>query len=168
VQDVDAPTVPFAGGHHRRWRLLVPLTSLGAGLLFATTAVTAHGTDLWAGRRSQLTDLISSQRHQVDARERVAAGLRSAVAGATGRTAAGSTTVAGERRRAAALATAAGLTPLSGPSLTVSLDDAPRPSAGQRRSLSCWRRGPAPRPSTATRSGRLRATLRPGSHHVEA
>ncbi len=131
MQDVDAPTVPFAGGHRRRWRLLVPLTSLGAGLLFATTAVTAHGTDLRAGRRSQLTDLISSQRHQIEARERVASGLRSAVAGATGRTAARSTTVAGERRRAAALATAAGLTPLSGPSLTVSLDDAPRPSAGQ-------------------------------------
>ena len=42
--------------------LLVPLTALLAGLLFATSAETAQGTDLRADRRLQLSDLIAEER----------------------------------------------------------------------------------------------------------
>ena len=45
----------------RPWSALVPLTALAAGLLFATSASTAQGTDLRADRRLQLTELIARE-----------------------------------------------------------------------------------------------------------
>ena len=60
----------------RPWTLLVPLTALGAGLLFATSASTAQGTDLRADRRLQLTELIARERAAVLRRERSAGDLR--------------------------------------------------------------------------------------------
>ncbi|MCW2778134.1 MAG: hypothetical protein JWN17_1859, partial [Frankiales bacterium] len=69
-------------------RLLVPVVALLAGLLFATSARTAQGTDLRAGRRLQLTELIGQQRHEVDRQEARAAQLRDEVAGAAGSAAA--------------------------------------------------------------------------------
>jgi uncharacterized protein YlxW (UPF0749 family) len=103
------------------------LTALLAGLLFATSAATAQGTDLRAGRRSQVTELISDQRDDVERQERQAAKLRSDVARLQKAAAAGNSLVADERTRSEAVATAAGLTAMTGPGLTVSLDDAPRP-----------------------------------------
>ena len=60
----------------RTWTLLVPLTALAAGLLFATSASTAQGTDLRADRRLQLTELIARERQAVERQERSAARLR--------------------------------------------------------------------------------------------
>lgn len=110
----------------RVWRALVPLTALGAGLLFATSASTAQGTDLRAGRRTQLTDLIAEERRQVAAQEKDAARLRAEVARVQAVAAAGSSRVAAERAKGDALAEQAGLLPVTGPGLTVRLDDAPR------------------------------------------
>lgn len=107
------------------WPVLVPLTALAAGLLFATSAATAQGTDLRADRRLQLTELIDRERDDVERREADAAQLRAEVAGLQQRVAAGDGRVA----RAAAgaeLELAAGLVPVAGPAVTVSLDDAPR------------------------------------------
>ena len=108
------------------WRVLVPVTALVAGLLFATSAATAAGTDLRAGRRTQLTDLISDERKTVDAQERRAAALRRQVAAVQAAAAARDSRVAAERSRGDALAGAAGLTAVRGRGVTVSLDDAPR------------------------------------------
>ena len=108
------------------WRILVPVTALLAGLLAATSAATAHGTDLRAGRFSQLTDLVEQQRLAVAAQERVAAQLRATVASQAARGAAGSSRVTAARAAGAAVAAAAGATPVSGGGLTVVLDDAPR------------------------------------------
>lgn len=109
----------------RGWTLLVPLTALGAGLLFATSAATAQGTDLRADRRLQLTELIARERAGVEQREREAAELRAQVAASAERVAAGDSRV-----RAAApspeLEALAGLTPATGPGIEVVLDDAPR------------------------------------------
>jgi uncharacterized protein YlxW (UPF0749 family) len=113
------------------WRVLVPLTALLAGLLFATSASTAQGTDLRGGRFSQLTDLIAAAQDSVAAQEREAAALRREVAEASRRAAAGSTTVAAESARAERVAPAAGLQAVQGPGLTVSLDDAPRQQPGE-------------------------------------
>jgi uncharacterized protein YlxW (UPF0749 family) len=104
----------------------VPVTALVAGLLFAASAATAAGTDLRAGRRTQLTDLISAERRTVDAQERRAAGLRAEVAAVQAAAAAHNSRVAAERARGDALAPAAGLVAVSGPGVTVRLDDAPR------------------------------------------
>ncbi len=110
----------------RASQLLVPLTALAAGLLFATSAATSQGSDLRAGRRTQLTDLIAQQQRQVASQEAAAAALRDAVAGAQERAAARNGSVAAQRSAADALSAAAGLTAVRGPGLTVSLDDAPR------------------------------------------
>jgi len=59
--------------------VLVPLTALAAGLLFATSASTAQGTDLRADRRLQLTELIARERGGVARLEREAERLRAEV-----------------------------------------------------------------------------------------
>lgn len=123
---------PTRGPTRGPWRLLVPLTAVGAGLLFATSASTAQGTDLRSGRRSQLTELITEQQSDVAKQEAAASRLRSEVAAATAAAAAGSSVVAAERDRSNALAVAAGTTAVTGPAITVALDDAPKPSAGRR------------------------------------
>ncbi len=112
------------------WRLLVPVTALGAGLLFATSAATAQGTDLRAGRFSQLTELIDASAAEVQQQVRVAAALQQDVTTAQRGAAASSTTVGAETTRGDDLAGAAGLLPVQGPGLTVHLDDAPRAKAG--------------------------------------
>ncbi|MCW2605702.1 MAG: uncharacterized protein JWO60_395, partial [Frankiales bacterium] len=106
-------------------RLLVPVVALLAGLLFATSASTAQGTDLRAGRRLELTELIAQQRSEVDRQEALAAELREQVAEAS----ATSPDDAEDAADAAALEQAAGLTPVQGPSVTVRLDDAKREDA---------------------------------------
>lgn len=103
-------------------RLLVPVVACLAGLLFATSASTAQGTDLRAGRRLQLTELIAQERAEVDRQEALAAELREEVEGATARSARG----VEDDDDAEALLQAAGLTPVEGPSVTVRMDDAPR------------------------------------------
>ena len=113
------------------WRVLVPVTALLAGLLFATSASTAQGTDLRAGRFAQLTDLIGAAQDSVAAQEREAAALRRDVAIASRQVAAGSSTVAAENGRGDAIAPAAGLQAVRGPGLVVVLDDAPRPLTGE-------------------------------------
>ncbi|MGZ6826259.1 MAG: DUF881 domain-containing protein [Mycobacteriales bacterium] len=118
-------------GRPSAWRVLVPVTALGAGLLFATSASTAQGTDLRGGRFSQLTDLISSTSAGVARQEKEAAQLRREVAQEGQAAAASSSTVAAENARGDALAGAAGLEPVHGPGVAVSLDDAPRPKPGQ-------------------------------------
>jgi uncharacterized protein YlxW (UPF0749 family) len=108
------------------WRVLVPVTALFAGLLFATSAATAAGTDLRAGRRTQLTDLIAAERRTVDAQEKRAAQLRTEVARVQAAAAAGNSRVASERAKADELVGAAGLVAVTGRGVTVSLNDAPR------------------------------------------
>lgn len=70
-------------GSGRRWRLLVPLIAVLAGLLFATSAATAKGTDLRGGRRAALTDLIGEQQRRVANYEAQARALRLQVQRAT-------------------------------------------------------------------------------------
>lgn len=114
---LSRPPGPFA--------LLVPLTALAAGLLFATSASTAQGTDLRADRRLQLTELIARERSDVQQRERDAAELRSEVEARSAREAADDSRVA-QASAAQELEMAAGLVPVEGQAVTVSLDDAPR------------------------------------------
>ena len=113
-------------GRRSVWRLLVPLTALLAGLLFATSASTAHGTDLRSGRLTQLTELISGQRHALEGQEKRASGLRREVAGVQSVAAAGNSRVAAVRREGDTLAAGSGVSPVAGPGVTVSLNDAVR------------------------------------------
>lgn len=108
------------------WRLLVPACAFGAGLLFATSAATAQGTDLRGGRISKLTDLVEHQRKAVTVQEGTAAALRAQVAADGAVAATGSSAVAAERSLSAPVALAAGATAVHGTALTVVLDDAPK------------------------------------------
>ena len=105
--------------------VLVPVTALTAGLLFATSAATAQGTDLRSDRRLQLAELIARERDGVERREEQAAELRREVEERSATAAAGDSSVAAAQPDPA-LQVAAGLVPMTGPGLTVSLDDAPR------------------------------------------
>lgn len=113
------------------WRVLVPVTALGAGLMFATSASTAQGTDLRAGRFSQLKDLIGDTSTSVTSQEEQAVALRSVVAATNRAAASTSSIVAAEKARGDLVAGDAGLEAVTGPGLTVSLDDAPRPTNGR-------------------------------------
>jgi uncharacterized protein YlxW (UPF0749 family) len=111
------------------WRLGVGPVLAMAGLLFAITATTARGTDLRSAENTRLVDLIH------------AAQLRNERAGATGlrlraeveRLSATAADPVTKEVRAAGedLAEAAGLTPIAGAGLTVTLDDAPPGAIGR-------------------------------------
>ena len=105
--------------------VLVPVTALVAGLLFATSAATAQGTDLRSDRRLQLTELIARERAAVERQEDRAAEHRREVEERSVAAAARDSRVAAAQP-GRELEVAAGLVAARGPGVTVSLDDAPR------------------------------------------
>jgi len=110
----------------RGWSLLVPAVTLAAGVLFATSAGTADGTDLRSGRRVRLEQLIADQNTAVREAETRAAALRREVEDATRAAAAGDRGATTEQQRVDALRRPAGLDAVRGPAVTVGMDDAPR------------------------------------------
>ena len=107
------------------WSVGVPLITLAAGLLFTTTATTAGGTSLREDRRPELAQLIEDRRDRVTASQERAAGLRDQVEQQTAALGGSDSRVAAQRQRAEASQEAAGFTALTGPGITVELDDAP-------------------------------------------
>ena len=107
------------------WSALVWLTAAAAGLLFATSAATAQGTDLRADRRLQLTELIARERAELSSREGDAGELRAEVSSLAAAAAEQDGRVAAAAADPA-LELAAGLVPVEGPAVSVALDDAPR------------------------------------------
>lgn len=116
---------------HSAWQLAVPVVVVGAGILFATSAETAQGTDLRAGRRLELTQLIAEQNHAVRVNEERAAGLRANIERDTRARSGGDERVARAQAEMEALRPEAGLTPVDGPAVTVELNDAPPRPNGQ-------------------------------------
>jgi uncharacterized protein YlxW (UPF0749 family) len=115
---------PFGAPVRRSaWRLGVPPVLALAGLLFAITATTARGTDLRSAENTRLVDLIHAAQQRVERAEAGGTRLRAEVDRLL---AAAQDPVAQQVRLAAdSLAPAAGLTPITGPGLTITLDDAP-------------------------------------------
>jgi uncharacterized protein YlxW (UPF0749 family) len=101
------------------------VTALAAGLLFATSAATAQGTDLRADRRLRLTELIGRQADRVEQRERLVAELGAELERASALAAERDGRVAGAGPPEP-LQLAAGVLPVRGPGVSVELDDAPR------------------------------------------
>jgi uncharacterized protein YlxW (UPF0749 family) len=113
--------------HGRRpgiWQLLVPVVALLAGLLGATTAHTARGTDLRSAGRTNIPDLIRQAENRVAAENEQVKQLQGEVAGETNRLAQSDAIIAGIDADAAPLREPAGLVPMSGPGLRLTLDDA--------------------------------------------
>ena len=95
-----------------------------AGLMFAAAANTSQGTDLRAERAVELRDLVRQESERVNEQEAAVAGLQQRVSDLSDGTV-GDPDAVRARTAIAALQEDAGLTPVSGRALTVSLDDAP-------------------------------------------
>ncbi len=117
-----------SGGGSRRpvWRFLVPVIALAAGVLFATSAETAQGTDLRAGRRVELTQLIAAQERSVGEANRRAIALQGEVDRLEQDASTRDGRVGAVRAESGRLEDRVGLRPVRGGGLTVLLDDAPR------------------------------------------
>jgi len=111
------------------WTALVPVVALVAGLLFATSSRTALGTDLRAGASTQLSGLIEERDAAVARQQDELVVLQQQVQALTDQAASRNSEVAAAQQQGAQGRASAGLTELSGPGLSVTLDDAP-PQAG--------------------------------------
>jgi uncharacterized protein YlxW (UPF0749 family) len=113
----------------RLWRVGVPVTLVLAGLLMATSAATARGTNLRSDPRANLADLIREQATRAAAATAAVQGLQAEIDQLTGSGGGGDTRVAAATAQAIHLQPIAGLTPMVGPGLTVTLDDSTRDGA---------------------------------------
>ncbi len=105
------------------WRLLGPVVFVAAGVLFVTSAVSSGGTDLRAGRYQDLAGFVEDQKAQVEHARAHEARLAAEVTRLSGTL--GSKAARRARAKAESLRGAAGMTPVEGPGLTITLNDAP-------------------------------------------
>ena len=119
--------LPRRGDRRPGWWLGVPVIALAAGLLFTTSATTADGPPLREDRRLQLVDLIEEREERVADAQAEIAPLEQEVAALTEALAGADPPVQAEQERTDGDRTAAGFTPLHGPGLTVTLNDALHP-----------------------------------------
>jgi len=101
----------------------VPLVLFATGALFITSGVNADGTDLRAGRYTDLGSLLKEQKQETDARRAEAAALADEVNRLSQRV--GDNSARQVQEKAQALRGPVGLVPVEGPGLTITLDDAP-------------------------------------------
>jgi len=105
------------------WRLLVPAVFVLAGALFVTSAVNSDGTDLRAGRYGDLGSLVREQKQEADALQDRVTLLADEVDMLAEQVDDGA--VEKVQSRVDELVQPAGLQPVRGPGLTVTLEDAP-------------------------------------------
>ena len=120
-------------GRFRRpspWSVLVPVVAVAAGLLLATSSRTALGTDLRAGESTQLSTLIEQREAAVARQADDLRLLQQQVQALTDQAASRNGAVAEAQAAGAQGLGSAGLTPVSGPGLSVTLDDAPAEPGG--------------------------------------
>lgn len=110
-------------GRGRLWRLLAPLVFVLAGAMFVASAATADGTDIRGGRITDLAGLAESEADQLEELRNEQARLTAEVESLT--EALRDTAEPAVVTEARELRRPAGLDPVSGPGLTVTLSDAP-------------------------------------------
>lgn len=103
---------------------MVPVSFVLAGVLFVASAVSSEGTDLRAGGYQDLPGLISAQSSQVEQRRQEAADLREEITALSDRLARNRPVKAAQQRYEKIRAPA-GLEPVVGSGITVTLSDAP-------------------------------------------
>jgi uncharacterized protein YlxW (UPF0749 family) len=107
-----------------RWGILTPLAFTGAGVLLVTSAVNADGIDLRPTTYSDLADLAQQETGRVQRLQDDVAELNDEIDSLS--EGLDDTKVDELQEQIEALSMPAGLVPLQGPGLTVTLDDAPR------------------------------------------
>jgi uncharacterized protein YlxW (UPF0749 family) len=105
--------------------VLVPVVAMAAGLLFATSERTAQGTDLRGGEVIQLSGLIEQRNDSIARQQQELAGLQRQVQQLTRQAASRDGAVADAQDAGDAGALSAGLVPLTGRGVQITLDDAP-------------------------------------------
>ncbi len=105
------------------WSALVPVIAVGAGLLFATSSSTARGTDL-RPEAVNLPDVIRERTLENERSGERAESLRGEVDELTREATPGNKRLRDIDARAKEQSWDAGMTPVKGPSVTVTLDDA--------------------------------------------
>lgn len=107
------------------WRLAAPAVFMVAGALFITSAVSSGGTDLTgtAGRIADLSGLAAAETRELESLRAEQAELAAQVDELT--KSLGDTSAEPDRERADALRAPAGLDPVAGPGVTITLSDAP-------------------------------------------
>jgi uncharacterized protein YlxW (UPF0749 family) len=119
----DAGSPDVTGTPRRsRWRFGTPVAVLLSGTLFAVSAANSDGTDLRPGRYTDLATLVQSEADDYERLQERAGELREQVDGL----AAGvdDRQVRGKRRQAEQLRGLAGLEPVAGTGISVTLSDA--------------------------------------------
>ncbi len=115
------------GADPTKWSALVPVVAAIAGVLFAMIALTSKGTELRSLGRDLPTQVREVNR-QVEAKTRQVAALQAQVDALAADLAPTDSALADLSRQADALGIPAGHVPVSGPAISVTLDDAPRTS----------------------------------------
>jgi len=105
------------------WRLLTPIIFVVAGALFVTSAISSAGTDLRPGRYDDLADLAVSRSDRVAELTRQSAKLQAEIDRLTAGLS--STELDQANAELEKARGPAGLVPVKGPGITVTLDDAP-------------------------------------------
>ncbi len=105
------------------WRLAAPAVFVAAGTLFITSAISSGGTDLRGGRIGDLAGLASAESRALEKLRAEQSALTEEVDRLT--EALGETNPNPAQDQVQLLRDPAGLTPVSGPGVTVTLNDAP-------------------------------------------
>lgn len=113
-----------------RWRWLVPVVCLLAGLGFAVSARDSQGTELRAPGIASLADTVHRAEERVRAADDQVAALQAQVDALTRATARDDSAVGRAQATVAPLREPGGLTAMSGPGIEVVLDDASSVPAG--------------------------------------
>ncbi|MBO1755069.1 DUF881 domain-containing protein [Allobranchiibius sp. CTAmp26] len=114
---------PAAG--RSRWRYVVPAVALVAGGLFGISAVTSNGTDLRPATRD-LVQVVRSGDQRVKTKAAAVRRLQTEVDKLSAQRAPGSSRLAALQKQESVSAVAAGMTPVTGSTVTVTLDDSHR------------------------------------------
>ncbi|MEJ7796148.1 MAG: DUF881 domain-containing protein [Nocardioides sp.] len=112
-----------AGAPRGRWRFGTPLVVIACGALFVTSAANSEGTDLRPGRYTDLGSLVAAENREYEQLEDRVRELTDEVDRLTGQV--GDSKVTQLQADIEAMKQPAGLTPVAGPGLTITLSDAP-------------------------------------------
>ncbi len=118
---------PTYGVNVKPYAILTGVVLVGAGTLFAASAVTSGGQDLRAQQTTELSDLIMQRQHDLVTLNDHVNDLQAQVDSLTAQSAS-DPQIAAARARIDALGAAAGTTDVSGSGVRVTLDDAPKES----------------------------------------
>lgn len=119
----DGEGRPAAG--RSRWTYVVPAVALAAGGLFGISAVTSNGTDLRPATRD-LVQVVRSGDQRVKTKAAAVRRLQTEVDRLSAQRTPGSSQLAALQKQESSSAVAAGMTPVRGSAVTVTLDDSHR------------------------------------------